>query len=133
ANADAWLLFCANECAQRRIAFSATRVNVERRGGESLEAAARTARYAALAAIDADAIALAHHADDQAETLMLQLLRGAGPHGLAAMARARRTGGPLFLRPLIGVDRAAIDAYAAARGVRSIDDESNADTRHRRN
>ena len=94
------------------MALAVRRVRVERAPGESLEAKARDARFAALAGADADIVALAHHADDQAETLLLQLLRGAGPHGLAAMSAARRTGGPLLVRPLLAVSRAAIEAYA---------------------
>ena len=96
---------------------------------------ARAARYArASPRLDVDAVALAHHADDQAETLLLQLLRGAGPHGLAAMpARARRRAGPALLRPLLALPRAALDAYARARGLGWVDDESNADTGIRRN
>ena len=82
----------------------------------------------------ADVVALGHHAEDQAETLLLQLLRGAGPHGLAAMPilRAARTGGAL-LRPFLALPRAAIDAYAAARDLEWVDDESNADTSLKRN
>jgi tRNA(Ile)-lysidine synthase len=132
-HADAWAQFCAAECARRRVAFVVERVRFARRGGESLEAAARGARYAALAAHDVDYVALAHHADDQAETLLLQLLRGAGPHGLAAMARERRDRGATYLRPLLAVGRAEIEAYVAARGIAFIDDESNADVRFKRN
>src|SRR6185369_10855318 len=79
AHADAWAAFCATECAARNVPLAVHRVRVERAGGESLEATARAERYAALATADADVIALAHHADDQAETMLLQLMRGAGP------------------------------------------------------
>src|SRR5437762_10920808 len=100
----------------------------------SLEATARAARYSAFGAVDADFIALAHHADDQAETLLLQLLRGAGPHGLAAMAARRAAGsGPVLLRPLLTLPRSAIDAYAKARALAWVDDESNANTEVKRN
>ncbi len=134
ANADAWASFCAGECAKRRVPLAVRRVEIRRAAGESLEALARAARYAAYAAVDADVLALAHHADDQAETLLLQLLRGAGPHGLAAMPafRASREG-PALLRPFLALPRAAIDAYAAARGLAWVDDESNANTGVKRN
>ena len=133
-NADAWAAFCSAECAKRGVPLIVHRARVERRGGKSHEAAARVARYAALAAADADFVALAHHADDQAETLLLQLLRGAGPHGLAAMPRRRATrAGPALLRPLLALPRSAIDAYASARSLAWVDDESNANTEVKRN
>ena len=96
------------------------------------------AAYAALAtsalAAQARFVALAHHRDDQAETLLLQLLRGAGPHGLAAMAALRDDPrGIVWWRPLLDIARAEIDAYAAAAGLRFVDDESNAQTRYLRN
>lgn len=133
-HADAWATFCADECARRGVPLDVHRARVERAPGASLEATARAARYAAYAALGVDYVALAHHADDQAETLLLQLLRGAGPHGLAAMPAQRVTRiGPALLRPLIGLPRTAIDAYARARGLRWIEDDSNADTRLKRN
>jgi len=132
-HADAWAGFCAAECERRGLALAVRRVRVDRAPGQSLEAQARAARFAALVQADADVVALAHHADDQAETVLLQLLRGAGAHGLSAMSASRRTGGPLLVRPLLAVDRAAIEAYARAHQVAWIDDESNADTRFRRN
>ena len=134
ANADAWAAFCGDECARRGVPLTVHRAEIRRMAGESLEAKARAARYAAYATFDAEVIALAHHADDQAETLLLQLLRGAGPHGLAAMParRAMRTG-PALLRPFLALPRTAIDAYAAVRGLAWVDDESNANTGVKRN
>ena len=112
------------------------RVDVDRTSAEGLEAAARRARYAVFATQDADAVVLAHHLDDQAETLLLQLLRGAGPRGLAAMPAERPIAGAgrtLLLRPLLEVERARIQAYARRRELQWIEDESNADPQHDRN
>jgi tRNA(Ile)-lysidine synthase len=134
AHADAWAEFCAGACAARNVPLTVHRVRIARAGGESLEAAARAARYAALAALDADLIALAHHADDQAETMLLQLLRGAGPPGLAAMPLSRSpAAGPELFRPLLAVPRSTIDAYARARVLAFVDDESNVNTGVKRN
>jgi tRNA(Ile)-lysidine synthase len=133
ANADAWSAFCAQECARRGIALDVRRVAVAFVAQDGVEAAARRARYAALASVDADAVATAHHADDQAETLLLQLLRGAGPHGLAAMPASRVRAGVALVRPLLGLPRAALERYAAARGLAWVDDESNDDRARTRN
>ena len=134
AHADAWAAFCATECAARNVPLAVHRVRVERAGGESLEATARAERYAALATADADVIALAHHADDQAETMLLQLMRGAGPPGLAAMPAQRSPeAGPALLRPLLMLPRSVIEAYVQARGLAWVDDESNADLSVKRN
>lgn len=133
-NGDRWAAFVAAECASRGVPLAVRRVDVHRAPGASLEAAARTARYVAFADTDADVVALGHHADDQAETLLLQLLRGAGPAGLAAMpARREARAGLVLMRPFLGLPRDALEAYAAANAVAWIDDESNADIRHRRN
>jgi tRNA(Ile)-lysidine synthase len=131
-NAQAWADFCAAQCAQRGLTLALVRVAVARERGRSLEALARSARYGSLLAQDADLVALAHHADDQAETLLLQLMRGAGPHGLAAMP-AFAPGRPALLRPLLGLSRETLAAYARLRGLSWIDDESNADRRYARN
>jgi tRNA(Ile)-lysidine synthase len=131
-NAERWAEFCSAQCALRGVALVTHRLSLQRRRGESLEALARSARYACLFESEVEAVALAHHADDQAETLLLQLLRGAGPHGLSAMAR-HRPGRPALLRPLLGLTRATLEAYASARALAWIDDESNADRRHARN
>ncbi|HEY2862959.1 MAG TPA: tRNA lysidine(34) synthetase TilS [Casimicrobiaceae bacterium] len=134
-NALRWSEFCAEACAARGVPLTVHRVDVARRSGQSLEAAAREARYQKLLAADVDIVALAHHADDQAETTLLQLLRGAGPAGLAAMPRYRagNAGGPALLRPLLELPRGTLAAYARARRLAWVDDESNADRRHKRN
>src|SRR5437660_3778741 len=137
-HADAWVRFCKDLCSKCSVPLIERRVAVARGPRKSVEAEARHARYAALAdaaaAAGADVVLLAHHEDDQAETVILQLLRGAGPQGLAAMPEARADAmGLKWLRPLLDVPRAAIDAYVRERHLAWIDDDSNADVRHRRN
>jgi tRNA(Ile)-lysidine synthase len=103
------------------------------------EGAARAARYEAFARQPADFpanfLVLAHHRDDQAETLLLQLLRGAGLPGLAGMPSSRPAGAAAdaLLRPFLNVPRSEIESYARARGLQWIEDESNADTALDRN
>jgi len=138
ANADAWAKGCVEHCASLHVACEVRRVAVVAQPRASLEALARHARYDALAdaaqRIGAAVVALAHHRNDQAETLLLQLLRGSGPHGLAAMPAWRMDAAAIaWWRPLLGIPRARIDAYARKRRLRWIDDESNADSRHVRN
>src|SRR5436190_2151646 len=138
AGADAWSAHCARECASRGVDYAERRVSVVRTPRSSVEAMARDARYAALRELARDngvaTIALAHHQDDQAETLLLQLGRGAGPAGLAAMpAEHVDDDGVAWRRPLLAVTRAEIAAYADARALRYVDDPSNGDTRWRRN
>lgn len=129
ANADAWEAYCASVCDALAIPFACTRVNVDRNAGIGVEAAAREARYHALDALDTDVVALAHHARDHAETVLLQLLRGSGPAGLAAMPR--RAG--RYERPLLNTPRSAIEAYAFEHALTWMDDESNLDARFSRN
>jgi tRNA(Ile)-lysidine synthase len=138
ANADAWARSCVERCVALHVACEVRRVAVVPQPRASLEALARHARYDALAdaaqSTGATIVALAHHRNDQAETLLLQLLRGSGPHGLAAMAAWRQdAAGIAWWRPLLGIPRARIDAYARERRLRWSDDESNADGRHARN
>jgi tRNA(Ile)-lysidine synthase len=117
------------------IPFLLLPVTVSLGGGVSPEAAAREARYAALAAslVPGEALLVAHHRDDQAETLLLQLLRGAGPHGLAAMPAVAPLGQGRLLRPLLGLTRAEIRAYAEGVGLTWLEDPMNADPRYPRN
>jgi tRNA(Ile)-lysidine synthase len=133
--ADEWQQFCAEVCAVLQVPFGAQRVAVPLDGGLGLEAAARAARYAALLAQPADRVVLAHHRDDQAETLLLQLLRGAGIRGLAAMPVQSEGNGraPAILRPLLDIPRATLFAYARAHHLVWIEDESNLDLAYDRN
>ena len=134
ANADAWAAFCGGLCARYALPLSVVRVSVPPGSGEGLEGAARRARHAAFADCDADFLALAHHRDDQAETLLLNLLRGAGIAGAAGMpAERKQRRGPALLRPLLAAPRALIEDYASVNALRWIDDESNDDTHFRRN
>lgn len=126
ANADAWEAFCRDTCLRLGVPFEAYRVEVVT-DGQGLEAAARAARYSVFARYPADFTLVAHHADDQAETLLQRLLRGAGVHGLAAMSDDRALIGGRLLRPLLGVSRAELAAYAHRHHITHIDDESNAD------
>jgi tRNA(Ile)-lysidine synthase len=138
AHADAWQTGCATLCAELDVSLVTRRVSVDRSDPEGIEAAARRARYTALAdaAVEAGAsvVLLAHHQDDQAETLLLQLARGAGPHGLAGMPASRVDASGLhWVRPLLGLPRSAIDAWLREHRLPFIDDDSNGERRHRRN
>ncbi len=138
-HADEWLAHCKVFAQARGVEFAAQRVEVPRDVGISVEAAARDARYRALDAMCAargvHTLWLAQHADDQAETVLLQLLRGAGLAGLAAMAPEYLPAGAsaVRVRPLLHLLRAQLEQYASARDLRWIDDESNADLRYARN
>lgn len=134
-HAGDWESFCAALCAREAVPFESASVVVPRASGLGLEAAAREIRYSVLLSQPVDAVLLAHHQDDQAETLLLQLLRGAGVQGLAAMpARsAGHPGQPALLRPLLDVPRTQLLCYARAHALRWIEDESNLDLAYDRN
>ncbi len=125
-NADAWAEFCRRSCARLGVPLAVERVDVAPWRALGLEAAARAARYAAYERHAGDFLVLAHHRDDQAETLLLQLLRGAGVAGLASMPAVRAGARPV-LRPLLEVPRANIEAYAREHAIEWIEDESNTD------
>ena len=134
-NAARWAEFCTGLCAKSGIALQLETVDIGPYRNLGLEGAARRARYEVFARIDADFIVLAQHRDDQAETLLLRLLRGAGARGLAAMSPLKSLAGARarLLRPLLGVSRAEIENHARLRGLEWVEDESNADTIRRRN
>ncbi len=153
-----WARFCRAYCRRLGVPLTVVKVVVPREA--SLEAAARNARYAAFAALPADFVVLAHNLDDQAETVLLQLLRGAGVKGASAMPVLRKVEGemmkdevndkvsrshaasprgpgssvpPAILRPLLEVPRSAIASYAAVRKLEWIEDDSNANVDFDRN
>lgn len=141
-HADAWLGHCEAASQAAGVTFEARRVTVAR-SKSGVEAAARKLRYAALGELCAThgvrLLLTAHHLDDQAETVLLQLLRGSGTAGLSGMDAANSAPDLLgnadltMARPLLPVARAQLDAYAREHGLAWIEDESNADPRHARN
>lgn len=141
-NADAWLAHCEAASEAAGATFEARRVTVAR-SKSGVEAAARKLRYAALgelcAAHGVRLLLTAHHLDDQAETVLLQLLRGSGTAGLSGMDAANSAPELLgnaeltMARPLLPVAREQLEVYAQEHGVTWIDDESNADPRYARN
>ncbi|MEO8386710.1 MAG: tRNA lysidine(34) synthetase TilS [Betaproteobacteria bacterium] len=133
-NADTWATFCAEVCNAKEIPLTITKVQVDRKSPAGIEGAARAARYAAFAEEGSPYVLLAQHADDQAETILHQLLRGTGLKGLAGMGEVRVvSAAQSILRPLLGVSRGDIEVEAQVRSVRWIEDESNTDTAYTRN
>lgn len=132
-NAEGWAKFCAGLCRDAEVPFKTVEVDVPRDSGLGLEAAAREARYRVLLSQDASAVMLAHHQNDQAETLLLQLMRGSGVKGLASMPEAAERQGKRLLRPLLDVSRAELLEYAKDLGLQWIEDESNLDLAYDRN
>ena len=133
-HADVWAAFCTELCATYNIPLQVEHVDIAPLREHGIEAAARRLRHAALDRQPADFIALAHHQDDQAETLLLQLLRGAGLRGASAMpVIRRRTNHPTQLRPLLDVPRSELLAYAQQHALQWVEDESNTDDAYPRN
>jgi len=135
ADAQQWARHCRKISQQWQVPLTLVEVNAENHRGESPEDAARKARYDAFnTVVNPQAILLtAHQQDDQAETLLLQLLRGAGPRGLAAMPEVAPLGLGLQVRPLLGISRQQLEAYARDHQLIWIDDPSNQDRRFTRN
>ncbi|MDX1405257.1 MAG: tRNA lysidine(34) synthetase TilS [Woeseiaceae bacterium] len=134
-DADAWEEHCRKFADSLGVNFLSERVVVDERHGSGPEAAARQARYALLQTLVApgDCLLSAHHENDQAETLLLNLMRGSGIAGMAGIGALQEFAEGRLLRPLLGVSGEAIDAYAARHQLQWIDDPSNADTRFDRN
>jgi len=132
-NADAWASHCQDVCRQLGTGCEISRVDIAE--GEGLEDSARRARYAAMEAYlqPGDAVLLAQHQDDQAETFLLQALRGGGPRGLAGMPVMASLGDGYLVRPLLDISRQQIHGYARQHDLQWIEDESNQDTRFDRN
>ncbi|MBV8032600.1 MAG: tRNA lysidine(34) synthetase TilS [Betaproteobacteria bacterium] len=130
-NADRWAAFCRRLCRRWKIPLVVRKVAVAK-GRDGPEAAARRARYAIFRAVGTD-IALAHNLDDQAETVIMNLLRGAGLRGASGMPARAAFHGRTLLRPLLGTPRASILRYARRERLSWIEDESNADEALTRN
>jgi tRNA(Ile)-lysidine synthase len=126
---------CRQVARALRVPLVVKDVTVDRRRGRSPEEAARAARYVALAAAlrPGEALLTAQHAEDQLESVLLQLLRGGGVAGIAGMPERVPFGRGLLLRPLLTVSGAALRSFLDARGLTWIEDPSNADTRFDRN
>src|SRR5918995_5775614 len=120
-NADRWAAFCRRLCKRWGVPLTVRRVKVAK-GGKGLEAAAREARYQVFSKVKEDCLVLAHHLDDQAETVLMNLLRGAGRRGASGMPRESQFRGKTVLRPLLDVPRAAIVAYAREHDLEWIED-----------
>jgi tRNA(Ile)-lysidine synthase len=138
--ADAWVTHLQNFSQELNIPLQVRHVQVDLAAGLGVEGAARDARYTALAQLclehDVAALLLAHHRQDQAETVLLRLLRGTGVSGLAAMQAEVQRGGMRLLRPWLDVDRAELlavaDAHAQRAGWAAVQDPSNTDPKYAR-
>jgi len=140
-NADAWLAHCRQECRALDIPFDVRHIDLNAR--DNVEEAARIGRYAALGEMcrqhGATVLLTAHHQDDQAETVLLQLLRGSGVAGMSGMDQANTApdllGDPTLViaRPLLAASREELEACVVARQIAHIEDESNHDPRYARN
>ena len=142
AHADDWLAHCASQARRwarqgKPIEFVAHRLSGSPAAGDSVEAWARRERYRALRAMalarGAAVVLLAHHQRDQAETFLLQALRGAGPAGLSGMPRSILRDGIEWKRPWLDRTRDAIDAYVRKHRLKHIEDDTNDDERFARN
>jgi tRNA(Ile)-lysidine synthase len=134
-DADAWSEHCSRECRRLGVPIEIRRVEVPRTRGESLEALARHARYEAMGSVlgQGDLLLSAQHRDDQAETLLLALMRGSGPAGLAAMPFVAPLGEGWLVRPLLEHSRADLLTYAEVRNLQWQEDPGNRSLRFDRN
>lgn len=130
-----WSRHCETVATGLGVEYRGLSVNVQLASGKGPEAAAREARYTALRSVmqAGDWLFSAHHREDQAETLLLNLVRGSGPAGIAGIGAARRFGPGWLLRPLLGIGHAALQSYAEAEGLHWLEDPSNRDLRFERN
>lgn len=127
-DATLWSKFCCHLCNSYGISIYIAYLKIKKETGESLEANAREERYRVFSQIQANYVVLAQHLDDQAETLLLQLLRGAGIKGLCGMPLIRKQSSiaaPQILRPLLEISRDEIEAYGRLNKLNWINDESN--------
>jgi len=130
-NADKWVKFCEKLCTKLSVSLDVHYIKLPQKKSLGIEGEARRLRYEKLLKSKSDLVVLAHHADDQAETFLLQLIRGAGVKGLSSMAHfddSRR-----LWRPLLNTSRTDIQSYAKKHQLKWIEDESNKNTDFDRN
>jgi tRNA(Ile)-lysidine synthase len=135
AQADDWAVQCRVLAARLSVPLEVLEVDIDAARGESMEAAARAARYAAFEKVlgPAEHLLTAHHLEDQLETILLRLVRGAGVTGLGGMPERSAFGQGLLLRPLLGFERSGLAEYCRAAQLSWIEDHSNFDVRFDRN
>ncbi len=135
ADSAAWAAGCKAFCASLDVPLTTARVDVDDSHGEGIEAAARRARHAAFAEAlhEGEWLALAHHRDDQIETVLLKLLRGAGPEGLGGMRALRPFARGFLWRPMLEVPRETLRDYLAEHHLEHVEDPTNDDSRFARN
>ncbi len=133
--AQKWGEHCQRVCYELDIPLSIIEVNAQPEQGQSPEVAARKARYQAFHEIltDGECLLTAQHLDDQAETVLLQLMRGSGTRGLSAMPELKNFGKGWLCRPMLDVDKRSILAYAQQHQLHWVEDESNQEQRFDRN
>lgn len=133
--APEWVRFCQDLCLELRVPCTVVNVNIERNTGGSLEARARQARYEAIKNHlgSGEAVVTAHHQDDQVETVLLHLVKGAGTNGLAAMPVWRSFADGFLFRPLLGIRRAQLMDWLTKREFSWVEDESNQNLDYDRN
>lgn len=133
--ADHWVAHCQTICQDLQIELTVDRVNAQSATGESPEEIAREKRYHVFSSLlkQDDILLTAHHQEDQAETLLIQLFRGAGPKGLAAMPKIKTLGQGMHARPLLAMTENDFQQYAEQHQLRWIEDESNFNVAFSRN
>ncbi len=134
-HADQWASHCRAVCVDLAISFLLKKIDIPRETGDSIEALARHGRYRIISECleENECVLTAHTRDDQAETLLLQLFRGAGPKGLAAMPMRKPFAHSVLLRPLLNVTREVLQTYADERQLQWVEDDSNQDVSFDRN
>ena len=134
-DADHWQLQCENFCRQHGMDLICLKIDLKNRSGKGLEAEARHLRYEAISSLlnPADCLLTAHHADDQAETLLLNLMRGSGVDGLAGMPECRPLGSGVLQRPLLSFKNSALRNYLHENDIAWTEDPSNRHLDHDRN
>lgn len=132
-HAELWQAHCKQQCAELGLAFESQEVAFDK--SCNIEEGARTARYQVFSSLltNKDCLLLAHHQDDQAETVLLQLFRGAGIQGLSAMSELSQLGGADLARPLLSYTRDQLHQYALDQGLKWVEDESNQSSQYARN